>query len=176
MKFILLFTLTLGWLTAPEVARADWVVFGAAAKCDSAQGVFSLVPVVRTSSDEHNLVPPEDFTEFKERENQHFNCILGKTAIRLTISVWAPSSSGEGQGAGVIEIVSFNVAGRNVLHPGTNFLWQAQGERVLTKIVVQSSKNGIDPTYCYSNGFDWDEPTSINDMKCQKAVEGSSSI
>jgi hypothetical protein len=169
MKWTLLSLLVLAWSMAPQPAHADWVTFGAAAQCDTAQGLFSVVPVVKTSAEEDNVLAPKGFVEFDDRENQHFNCKLGKTAIRLIISVWEPSATGEGQGAGVVQIAAFSINGHSILKPGTSFLWQVRDERVLSKIVVKSVGSGYDAMYCYSSGFQWDEQPKIKDMTCQQS-------
>ena len=169
MKWTLLPLLVLASSMAPPPAHADWVTLGAAAQCDTAHGVFSVVPVVKTSSEDVNVNAPKGFVEFGEHENQHFNCKLGKTAIRLIISAWGPSATGEGQGAGVVQISAFSINGHSALKPGTSFLWQVSDERVLSKIVVKSVGSGYDAMYCYSDGFQWDEQPPIKDMTCQQS-------
>lgn len=171
MKFFLLVLAVFGSLVIPNLARADWVVLSAAAKCDKDHGIFTLVPVVRTSSEEYNISAPKDFTEFEEKNNQSFNCKLGKKTVSLSISRKGPQERGQGQGGGVIIIESFSIDGKNIINHRTNFLWNTMNKPVLTQITVKKGDAGFEENYCYSDGFSWDKQHPIKDMKCQSSIE-----
>lgn len=171
MKIFLLSLTVFGSLLVPDLARADWVVLSAAAKCDKDHGAFSLAPVVKTSSEEYNIPAPKDSTEFGEKDNQSFSCKLGKTTVSLSISRQGPQARGQGQGEGVIIIESFSIGGKNIFRRRTNFLWKVADEMVLTQINVRKNNNGFEAIYCYSNGFNWSKKNPIKDMKCQSSID-----
>jgi hypothetical protein len=171
MKKILHILWTLFFVSFSGPTLADWVGFGAAAICDVKRGIFSLVPVVETSSEEYNVPAPLGYVAFKEKANQNVRCKLDKLPINLVISVWGPSSTGMGQGAGVIIIESLSIGNQKVLPYRTNFLWQVANERVITQIEVRRIKKGYEIQYCYSDGFAWDIEKPFEDMKCRSTIE-----
>lgn len=166
----LIFLLTIVVSSSLMPAHADMVLLSAATKCDKAHGTFQLVPAASTTSPEHDLTVPEGFIELKTREGQHVMCKIGNTKVRLVISKYDPGA-GFGQGSGVLMIDALSINGRNVFKGRSNFFWQVSNESVLTKIVVKSVGSQFATTYCYSDGFDWDGPTHISNMKCQKSPE-----
>lgn len=158
-------------LSISEPTLADWVELGVAAKCDVTRDIFSLVPVVQTSSEEYNVLAPRGYVEFDSKANQNFKCKLHWVSINLVISVWGPSATGQGQGAGVLIIESLSVGHHAVLPHRTNFLWQVNGERVLTRIEVRHAKGGYETRFCYSDGFSWDTKRPFKKVKCGTSVE-----
>jgi hypothetical protein len=171
MKKILHILWTLSFVSFSGPALADWVGFGAAANCDVKRGIFSLAPVVKTSSEEYNVPAPPGYVVFNEKANQNLTCKLDGLPINLVISVWGPSATGMGQGAGVVIIESLAVGNQKIFPYRTNFLWQVANERVLTQIKVRRITQGYEAQYCYSDGFAWDIVKPFKDMKCGATIE-----
>ena len=171
MKKLLPIPMALFFMSLSQPTLADWVGLGVAARCDIKRGIFSLVPVVETSSEEYNVPVPTGYVAFEEKENQNLTCKLDGLPINLVISVWGSSATGMGQGAGVVIIESLSVGDQKVLPYRTNFLWQVADERVLTRIHVRRAKAGYQVQYCYSKGFAWDVKTPFKEMKCRSTVE-----
>lgn len=171
-KFLQLLT-AIALLLLSQSAFADWVGLGAAARCDIKQGFFGLVPVVETSSAEYNVPVPAGYMVFKEKANQNFRCRLDGMPINLVISVWGPSATGMGQGAGVVIIESLSIGKKRIFPYRTNFLWQVVGERVLTSIHVRRGKENYQVQFCYSNGFAWDVKKPLSELKCGDAIESN---
>ncbi len=110
MKKFLPTLIALFFVSFSEPTLADWIGLGAAAKCDVKRGIFSLAPVVETSSEEYNVPASPGYVAFGEKENQNLMCKLNGLPINLVISVWGPSATGMGQGAGVVIIESLSIA------------------------------------------------------------------
>lgn len=152
----------------PKLAYADWVSLGVAARCDTATNLFSLIPVVNTSSKEFDINPPKGFKKFKEGEKQRYVCKLGGAQIELLLRVYGPQARGMGQGAGVIIISSLRIGQNELIREETNFNWQVMDERVLTKVLVKKYRDKYETELCYSNGWGWDAP--YKDLQCSSTM------
>ncbi len=136
-------------------AHADWANVGIAFHCDKASSVFKVISTMSTSLERYDVNAPEGFIEIEAGKDQLFFCYLDGADISMTVDVYGPQPRGMGQGGGVILIDELVVNGRNVLEYSTNFNWQVMGERVLTEITIEKSKNKYTSTLCESDGWDW---------------------
>ena len=166
MRRLLLLTVLL--IATP--AQADWVVLGAAAQCTSDGTAFSLVPIVKTGDGTHDIHAPVGSREFAPGSDQVYQCTLGKSHVRLTLSVYRPQDLGMGQGAGVVIISSIVVDGTPIVTGPTNFNWQVLDERALTKILVTKQPHGLTSNLCYSSGWSWERP--YENQHCESSQIG----
>ena len=155
----------------PSNAHADWMILGAATRCDPQSMTFTVVPTVETSDSASNYDAPKYFTALPNDPDQTYSCAFSDVNVELNIRVYPPQSRGMGQGGGVVIISSLKVNAATLLSE-TNFNWQVvPDERVLTKIIVAKRGDALTTTLCYSDGWEWERP--YEHLSCEISRVGS---
>ena len=165
MKKIIAFTL-LSLAAIP--AHADWIELGVAAQCSPDGVTFQLMPVVKTSDLSHVINGLAGSHEFPIGQEQHYQCVLGKIPVVLSLSVYGSQERGMGQGAGAVIISSLVAGATSVISEPTNFNWQVMDETVLTKVILTTNASGLTSTLCYSHGWNWEHPYAGERCKTQR--------
>ena len=103
-RFPLLFV---ALLLSGRHAFADWAVAGAQYSCAAESGTFTLLPYVRSSSDENPRVEPGFAVVPGEVSN--LTCALGERMLEMQIVVIPLQARGMCMGAGMVDIRSLAV-------------------------------------------------------------------
>jgi uncharacterized protein YecT (DUF1311 family) len=152
---------------------ADWVEFGAGARCVNGES-FTVLPTVELSSDDPAAVPlGEGFDQLGE--NSRLACRIGAASVEASISAFGPAASGMCMGGGYVAIDSLRVNGVSIFGLRTPFNWRCDGpERMLTKVEISDNENGPIVEVCDAKEWDWGK--GYSDVQCHRisfAPDGS---
>ena len=150
------------WTTA---AFADWVVFGAATKCDPGQEL-AIAGIVEASSDDSSVAPPQDFRGLEDGEHE-LSCMIGNVLVSVTVRVVPPHARGMCMGTGFVSVEKFNIGGVPLSPPGARtFNWNCDpSEKPLMKISVSLRDSRLRVELCYA---DWGWDTRYETPKCHQ--------
>jgi uncharacterized protein YecT (DUF1311 family) len=149
------------WATA---ALADWVVFGAATKCDPGREL-AIVGIVEASSDDSIVAPPQDFLGLDDGEHE-LSCMIGNVLVSATVHVVPPQARGMCMGAGYVSVDKFNVGGVPLFLGGQSFNWNCPpSEKPLMNISVSLRDSRLRVELCYAS---WDWGTRYETPKCSQ--------
>jgi uncharacterized protein YecT (DUF1311 family) len=159
---VALFVALLVWSTS---TYADWVTFGAGARCIDGD-TFTVLSTVELSSDDPAAVPLEQGFEQLGEDNRLL-CRIGAARVEASISARGPRARGMCMGGGQVVIGSLLVNGIPIFGPTTPFNWPCLGAgRILTKIEIWEEENS--PIVQVCDAKDWAWGKGYSDVQCQR--------
>jgi hypothetical protein len=155
-------------------ARADWVVQGAAYKCDHRAGVFSIEAITDTSSPEDpgTVRAKPGFVELQPDKTRNIRCTLGRTAIQAKVQVVGPRERGMCSGSGSAYVHSLGLDGRAVLQQSEQLGTGCPSGPGLIAIRIHT---GESPTVEFCRG-DWEWGVGYKDIECHATRTPNHSI
>ena len=155
-------------------ARADWVVQGAAYRCDHRAGVFSIEAITNTSSPEDPgaVRAKPGFVELQPDKTTNIRCTLGRNAIQAKVRVLGPRERGMCAGSGSAYVYSLGLNGRAVLQQSEQLGTGCPSGPGLIAIRIHT---GESPTVEFCRG-DWEWGVGYKDIECHATRTPNPSI
>jgi len=159
--------LCLLWIIAGSIwtpaALADWVVIGAATKCNPIARELVVVGIVEASDDDSSVAPPEGFTALGDGEHE-LRCMVRNMLVSATVRVYPPQARGMCMGIGYVSVDKFNIGGVSLFPGAQAFNWSCDpSEKPLMKISVKLQGSQLQVEMCRA---DWDWSTRYETPKC----------
>jgi len=146
-------------------ARADWIVVGAAYKCEPGRA-FALEATMDTSSpnDPGTVRAKSGFTELKPDRTSILKCTVGQAEVRSKIRVTSPRAQGMCAGSGDVSIEQLQINGQRVLAEQEPFNIACVEGPAIISIRVRASESLTEVEVCRG---EWAWGIGYENIQCE---------